>query len=232
MALTRRPSEYRHSDHRVVRDVAGVVTGMQLLEPGFELPSTAPRTIGRLRTASHPDLEAAVDRALAATELDVVELDWADIAAGAELWTAVYFQELWTVDHQLVADHRDGVGDDIAGMVEMAPAFAADADNARSRLAEWRKSLLSLFEQVELLALPTMPIFPPRLDQVTPDALVPLAIELTAHVTPFSGAGVPCTAQPIPTDAALPGSLQLVGPPNAEGLLLAAAQLVESATVA
>ena len=214
----------------MARDVAGVITGMQLLEPGFEVAATVPRRIGRFRTAGDPKIEAAVDRALAAAELEVVELDWADVAAGAELWTAIYFQELWTVDHELVANDRDGVGDDIAGMVEMAPAFAAGADDARTKLKEWTKSLLALFDQVDLLALPTMPIFPPRLDQVTPDALVPLAIELTSHVTPFSGAGVPCTAQPIPADANLPASLQLVGPPNAEDTLLAAAQLVESAT--
>lgn len=214
----------------MARDVAGVIAGMQLLEPGFEVAQAAPRTVGRFRTAGHPDIEAAVDRALATAELEVVELDWAEFAAGANLWTAIYFEELWNTDRHLVDADRAGVGEDIAGMVDMAPAFAAEADNARAQLKEWTRSLLSLFDRVELLALPTMPIFPPRLDQVTPDALVSLAIELTSHVTPFSAAGVPCTAQPIPTDAAVLASLQLVGPPSAEAALLATAQLVESAT--
>jgi len=213
----------------MARDVAGVIAGMQLLEPGFQVAETAPRTVGRLRTAGHPAIEAAVDRALAAAGLEVVELDWAEVAAGADLWTAIYFQELWTADHDVVAADREGVGDDIAGMVEMAPAFATGADDARNQLATWRQSLLSLFDRVELLALPTMPVFPPRLEDVTPDTLVPMAIELTSHVTPFSAAGVPCTAQPIPADAPLPASLQLVGPPSAEAALLATAQLVESA---
>ena len=215
----------------MARDVAGVVTGMQLLEPGFQVAATAPRVVGRLRTAGDPQLEQAIDRALAAAELEVVELDWADVAAGADLWTAIYFQELWTADHALVEADPERVGEDIAGMVAMAPAFAADADGARARLVEWRRSLLALFERVELLALPTMPIFPPRIDEVTADTLVPLAIELTSHVTPFSAAGVPCTAQPVPTGAALPASLQLVGPPSAEAALLATAQLVESASL-
>ena len=214
----------------MARDVAGVVTGMQLLEPGFQVAGTAPRRVGRLRTAGHPEVEQAVDRALSAAELEVVEIDWADVAAGAELWTAIYFHELWAADHALVDADPEGVGEDIAGMVAMAPAFAAGAEGARAQLVEWRRSLLGLFERVELLALPTMPVYPPRIDQVTPDSLVPLAIELTSHVTPFSAAGVPCTAQPVPTGGPLPASLQLVGPPSAEGSLLATAQLVESAS--
>jgi amidase len=215
----------------MARDVAGVVAGMQLLEPGFQAAATAPRTVGRLRTGGHPAIEAAVDRALAAAGLEVVELDWAAVAAGADLWTAIYFDELWTADHDIVAADREGVGDDIAAMVEMEPAFAAGVGDARNQLATWRQSLLALFDRVELLALPTIPVFPPRLEDVTPDTLVPLAIELTSHVTPFSAAGVPCTAQPIPADAAaLPASLQLVGPPSSEAALLATAQLVESAT--
>src|SRR5437899_4229857 len=56
--------------------VAGLVIGMQLLEPGFA-PSRAPaRTVGRLRTSAHPALEAAVDAALRGAELEVVALDW------------------------------------------------------------------------------------------------------------------------------------------------------------
>lgn len=214
----------------MARDVAGVIAGMQLLEPDFQVAATAPRTVGRFRTNGDPAIEAAVDRALAVAELELVELDWAKFAAGAELWMPIYFQELWTADHDIVSADREGVGDDIAGMIDMAPTFAADADKARGRLTEWTQSLLSLFDRVELLALPTMPILPPRLEQVTPDALVALAIELTSHVTPFSAAGVPCTAQPIPADAAVPASLQFVGPPFSEALVLATAQVVESAT--
>jgi amidase len=203
---------------------------MQLLEPGFQVAASAPRTVGRLRTAGQPALEAAVDRALAAAEFEVVELDWDEVAAGSAHWMAIYFQEVWEADHDVVVANPDGVGADIAGMIEMAPELGADADGARARLAQWRRTLLSLFDRVEVLALPTMPIFPPRLDEVTPDRLVPLSVELTSHVTPFSGAGVPCTAQPVPADAGVPASLQFVGPPAAEDVLLAAATLVESAT--
>lgn len=112
----------------MARNLVGVIAGMQPLEPGVQVAASAPRTVGRFRRAGHPALEAAVDRALAVAELEVRELDWAAFAAGAELWTAIYFDELWAADHDLVAADWDGVGEDIAGMIDMAPAFAADAD--------------------------------------------------------------------------------------------------------
>lgn len=75
-----------------------------------------------------------------------------------------------------------------------------------------------------------MPIFPPRLDEITADSLLPLVIEITKHVALFNAAGTPCTAQPVPTrQGQLPASLQLVGPLGGEELLLTTAQLVESA---
>ena len=75
----------------MARNLVGVIAGMQPLEPGVQVAASAPRTVGRFRRAGHPALEAAVDRALAVAELEVRELDWAAFAAGAELWTAIYF---------------------------------------------------------------------------------------------------------------------------------------------
>lgn len=43
--------------------VDGLITGMRLLEPGFTVAGAPARTIGRLRTSGHPEIEAAIDRA-------------------------------------------------------------------------------------------------------------------------------------------------------------------------
>ncbi|HWW53450.1 MAG TPA: amidase, partial [Acidimicrobiales bacterium] len=69
--------------------VAGLVAGMQLLEPGFTPASSAARVVGRLRTAGLPEIEDAIDRALQAAEVDVVELDWVSLEAGADIFTAI-----------------------------------------------------------------------------------------------------------------------------------------------
>ena len=210
--------------------VGGVVEGMRLLEPGFATSASPARTIGRLRTAGREEIEAAVDAALAAAGFEVVALDWDGFEAGTACFTAIYFDEAWRSDHHLLDDHRDGVGPDIVQALGMVDLFRPGVDDARRGLPDWRRSLLDLFERVELLALPTLPVFPPRLDAISEETLVPLAIELTSHTSLFNAAGTPCTAQPVPVPGShVPASLQLVGPPRGEELLLATAARVEAA---
>ena len=60
------------------------------------------------------------------------------------------------------------MGDDIRQMLSMAGLFRPGLDDARSQLAAWQQPLLDLFGQVDLLALPAMPVFPPRLEDLTP----------------------------------------------------------------
>src|SRR5207253_9450078 len=60
----------------MARDVAGLVLGMRLLEPGFMPSRTAPTTVGRVRLpGTDPAIDAAVDRALADAELEVVAVE-------------------------------------------------------------------------------------------------------------------------------------------------------------
>ncbi|HKN39741.1 MAG TPA: amidase [Acidimicrobiia bacterium] len=210
--------------------VSGLSLGMQLLEPGFA-PAPAPATtVGRIRTSGHPDIEAAVDAALRAAELEVVTLDWEPFEAGSQAFAPIYFDEMWDVDHALVEANPEEVGPDIAQTVGIADMFRPGVGDARRIQAEWRESLSELFGRVELLALPTMPIFPPRLDEIDENTLLPMILELTKHVALFNAAGTPCTAQPVPVPGnRLPASLQLVGPMGSEELLLTTAQRVEQA---
>jgi amidase len=211
--------------------VAGLVTGMTLLEPEFT-PKDAPAgRVGRLRTSGLPEIEAAVDAALRAAELEVVDLDWADFETGTNCFTTIYFSELWDADHGLAEKHPDGIGPDIAQCLVMAEAFRPGLADTVRQLEQWRQSLFSLFDRVDLLALPTLPVFPPRLDELNEDTLVTICIEVTRHTSLFNAAGTPCTAQPVPVAGSrLPASLQLVGPLGGEELLLPTAQAIEAAT--
>ena len=210
--------------------VDGLVTGMALLEAGFAPAAASARRIGRLRTTARPEIEQAVDEALKAAEFEVVALDWDGIAAGTNIFTTIFLTEVWDIDHSLAEAHPDGVGDDIRQTLSMADLFRPGLDDARRQLAAWRQSLLDLFGQVELLALPTLPVFPPRLEDLTPDLLVNVIIEITQYTGLFNAAGTPCTAQPVrAAGTRMPASLQLVGPPQGEELLLATARRVEAA---
>ncbi|MDQ1695027.1 MAG: amidase, partial [Frankiaceae bacterium] len=152
-----------------------------------------------------------------------------DLETGGGCFTTIYFAELWDCDHTLVEENPDGVGQDIAGMVAMADMFRAGIDDAREQLVKWKEQVASVFADVELLALPTLPIFPPHLDALAGDPME-LIIEISRYTSVFNAAGTPATAQPIAAAGSpIPTSLQLVGPAGSEELLLATAKAVEAA---
>ena len=206
----------------MARDVAGVALGMQLLEPGFEVAALAPTVVGRFRAPdADPAIDEAVDRALAAAEFEVVdiELPGFDPARGAA--ATILIAEAWRNDRHLL-ERRDAIGDNVATMLEIGSAVSeevlAEAEGARQR---WRAELDEMFRRVEVIALPTAPILPPSLEgDDTPLAFFTLAFNLS---------GSPALALPVPSSGPMPASLQLVGPHNREDVLLAAGKQVEAA---
>ena len=75
---------------------------------------------------------------------------------------------------------------------------------------------------MELVALPTLSGFPPRIDAMDDD------IHLSTLTLPINASGLPALAIPVPAAGALPASVQLVGPRNGEERLLAAGRLLEA----
>ena len=213
----------------LAKTIDNLERGMNLLEPGFKRAATPAQRIGRIRTASLPEIEAAIDEALRVSEFEIVDLELPEWQIGNGAFTTIFICETWDTDHHLADEQPDGVGDDIKQLLSLAEFFRPNLEAARKDLQTWRAQLLALFDQVELLALPTLPIFPPRIDEI-PDDPTPMVIDITRHTSIFNGAGTPCTAQPVPVKGShVPASLQLVGPPRAEELLLATAAIVERA---
>jgi amidase len=211
--------------------VSGLTLGMQLFEPGFQAAEAPAQVVGRVRTSGNPDIEGAIDAALRTAEFDVVTVEWEEFQPGSQAFAPIYFAEMWELDHDLVTNNPDGVGADSVAAVDAADMFRPNVDEARRALLEWKRALFGLFDRVEVLALPTLPIFPPRIDDIRPDTLFSTVIELTQHLALFNAAGTPCSAQPVPVNGvSLPASLQLVGPLGSEELLLRTAERVEVAT--
>jgi amidase len=207
----------------MARDVSGLVTGMELLEPGFEvaLPDADLR-IGRLRLDADPVVDAAVDRALARSALpvnDVADPGWQQAWEQAGLLLSA---EAWRTNQQLLATARDGVSDGVAAMIEFGATVTSDLEQ-RSRAAQtvWRQQLSQLVTPSRLLALPTLQTLPPSLDEHRFDG--------SRFNLPVNFAGLPALAIPVATAGRLPASLQLIGPPNGEELLLAVGRLIEAA---
>jgi len=96
-----------------------------------------------------------------------------------------------------------------------------DAQRTRGQLAE---TLLTCFEEVDLLVMPTAPTVAPIVEDA-PRHLMTLA----RNAIPWSFVGFPAMSLPVGLVDGLPVGLQLVAPPHREGLLIAAGLAVEAA---
>ncbi|MCU1450813.1 MAG: amidase [Acidimicrobiales bacterium] len=208
----------------MARDIAGVILGMQLLEPGFTVSDAAPTVVGRYRLANtDPEIDAAIDRALAAAEVDVVDIQLPGLEGAWGANGILLIAEAWDADGHLLESGAQ-LGEDVTMRLQLGKGVDADQRRAAEEVRKtWQAELAAAFERVQMIALPTLPVFPPPIDGM-PDELL-----MTTATGPFNLAGTPALSLPVPTGGRLPASLQLVGPHNSEELLLAAGAVVEAA---
>ncbi len=122
----------------MARDVAGVVTGMELLEPGFTVaPPTAPAAlrVGRIRLPADPDIDAALDALLADVGWEVVDVGEAVVAEWNEATMAcgaLLVAGAWDSDHELVEAHPDQVGAGVVARLQTATQLRPMLPDARA----------------------------------------------------------------------------------------------------
>ena len=205
-------------------DVAGLILGMQLLEPGFTPAADAgtPR-VGRLRVPAAAEVDDAVTEALRATSWEVSDVD-ADDWRAATRWTATLLvAEAYQTNKDILERYADRISPDVARRLDngrqAAPAAVAAAADGRVR---WQAQLAALFDRFDVLVTPTLAILPPTLDRAT---------ELLEgrYTMPVNLAGVPAVALPVPARGPLPASIQLISAPGTEERLLTAAAALEAA---
>jgi amidase len=208
--------------------VTAVIEGMTLLEPGFRAGPQPATRVGRLRLPdipTDPRIDAAVDAALTNSGLDVVDVALPDWPAALRAGNAILVTEAAQSNARLLADPatRAKLGPRVRARLGEGEVMPADAvRQARLFQPAWRAAIAELLETVQLLALPTVPFYPPALDDTSTH-------NFTQCTMPFNLAGLPGLALPIPSEHRLPASLQLVGPADSEALLLATGLLVEAA---
>jgi amidase len=193
----------------LARDVAGLVTAMQLLEPSFSVGE--PGTIARYRPAAAAGVDDALARVLGTRPL--VELPGWD-AADAACAVLLNVEGFRSSGHLLSTGL---VGADVAGRLEAGAGRTADELNAAlATKALWLQELSQALDRYDVIALPVLRDAPARLDD--PNGMYGLRLTL-----PVNLAGLPAVAMPVPRRDGPPASLQLVGRPGAEEVLLATA---------
>jgi amidase len=209
----------------MARTVAGLVTGMQLLEPGFAVTEQvgSDLVVGRLPVEADPAITAALDKALGVAGWDCRELQvpgWDDATMQAGLLLVV---EAWQSDASLVAEDPAGISDGVRERLQFGAAFDQKTiDRAWGVQRAWKDAIEHAFTEVDLLVTPTLSIFPPDLEDGD-DLLV------SRCTLPVNLAGVPALSLPVPSGGPLPASIQLMGPAHSEERLLAAGAYLEAA---
>jgi len=193
---------------------------MALLEPGFAPAADPPLSVGRLRLPTNPVIEAAIDAALGAAELDLQEIDLVHWGAANEAGLTLLGVEAWAADRELAL--AGGLGADVELRLRRGgEASAQEVALAQAIAARWNSELNMLWSRIEVLALPTL------LDLPAPIEHSESMMNIRATL-PINVAGVPALALPVPTGG-LPASLQLVGRPGSEERLVALGRRIEAA---
>jgi aspartyl-tRNA(Asn)/glutamyl-tRNA(Gln) amidotransferase subunit A len=109
----------------------------------------------------------------------------------------------------------------------------AEIERAKGELAAGRESIKKIFDKVDLLLTPTVPISPPTVAELkdSPDKLRPTELLMLRNTRPFNVWGIPTISIPCGfTSNGLPIGLQIAGAPWTPDYILHLAHKYEQAT--
>ncbi len=143
-----------------------------------------------------------------------------------EVSTAGFMSEVADTHRELFAAHGDEYSPDVRTKVRSCLEVSwDDARASRNAREQYRRQALDALDDVDLLLTPTLPILAPAAEASDRD----IRESMTLMTHGFNALGWPAIALPCPSGESVPASLQLVGRPGDDALVLAAARLLELA---
>jgi aspartyl-tRNA(Asn)/glutamyl-tRNA(Gln) amidotransferase subunit A len=210
----------------MARSVAGCTAMLDVLAPGLEpvrLDSPADVAVGVAWTEhAEPLVRARVEEAAArfprSRPLAFPLPDWRD---------RLFMHDVAGVHRELFREHAALYGENLRVKVKRCLRVTdEEADESRQARERYRERCLEALDGVDLLLTPATAFVAP-LDDVDDLDIREATIRFTF---PFNLLGWPALALPCgPAEHGLPASTQLVGRPGTDGLVLAAAALLEAA---
>jgi aspartyl-tRNA(Asn)/glutamyl-tRNA(Gln) amidotransferase subunit A len=208
----------------MARSVGECTAMMRALVPEFEpsrLESLEEVPVG-LAWIEHADplVRARVDEAATAfPRLRLVELVLPEEAR------TVFMREVADVHRELYAEHSDLYGDNVASKIELCLQVTDAEYEAGLRARErYRETFAEAMDGLDLLVAPTLPFVAPPAGGDERE----LRRRLTQLTWPLNVLGAPALALPCgPAEDGLPASVQLVGRPGSDALVLAAGAALE-----
>ena len=180
----------------------------------------------------HPEVAAAVEKAIQVfrdlhAEIRDVKLDVSTDRTLSSAEAYAYHEPFVTRSPELYQPAT------LARIQSGASTSAAAALRARLELEASRHAIRTIFNEVDVLLTPTVPIPPPAIADLKahPENLRPAELLMLRNTRPFNVWGIPAISIPCGfTSDNLPIGLQLAGPPWREDLVLQTAHAYEQAT--
>jgi aspartyl-tRNA(Asn)/glutamyl-tRNA(Gln) amidotransferase subunit A len=210
----------------MARDVEGCRRMMEALVPGFaaaRLGSLDDLRVGVAWTElAEPLVRGRVERAAALfAHAQPLELP---VGHGTG---PLFAREVAEVHADLWREQRDRYGDNVGRKIERAMRVT-DAEVATAMRARelFREQIAELTAGVDLVLVPTLAMVAPPAALGEP----PVRERMLQFTYPWNAVGAPALALPCgPAEDGLPASVQLVGRPGADDVVLAAGRLLEQA---
>jgi Asp-tRNA(Asn)/Glu-tRNA(Gln) amidotransferase A subunit family amidase len=145
----------------------------------------------------------------------------------AEDVSPAFMREVGDVHRDLYPENAELYGENIRGKIERCIALDdGEYEAARRARAEHAERAVSSLEGFDLLVTPTMGFVAPAADVVETE----IRGAFTLFTFPFNALGWPALAVPAgPAENGLPASIQVVGRPGDDALVLAAGLAIEAA---
>ncbi len=144
----------------------------------------------------------------------------------AEGISPLFMREVADVHRDLFAENADSYGASVRAKVELCLAITeAEAREAARRREDYREAAERAFANLDLLLVPNLAFVAPLI----PDDERDVREKILQFTFPFNALGWPALALPAgPAENGLPASLQLIGRPGEDALVLAAGEALEA----
>jgi Asp-tRNA(Asn)/Glu-tRNA(Gln) amidotransferase A subunit family amidase len=205
-------------------DVDGCAAMMRALVPGLAVDEVE---LGDVRAgvawldSADPLVRARVAEAAALVSGEPLELPFA-----TEI-QPLFMREVGDVHRELYPEHAELYGENVSPKIERCIAVTdGEAAAATSARDAYRERMSAAFEQFDVVLTPTLAVVAPPAD-IDEIAAREVLIRFTF---PFNALGWPALALPCgPAEDGLPASVQLVGKPGTDPLVLGIAEALERA---
>lgn len=179
-------------------------------------------------TKAQADVCRQVEQALAVLVdcgASLIDLDVPDVEASAAAAMAIYLAEATAYHDENLADKAHLYDDSVRSFLELGEQILAkDYLRAQQYRRLLGQHLLQVFEQVDVIATPTLPVTATPFSAETvnindePDGVMGA---LLRNTEPFNLTGLPAAVAPCGNDSdGMPVSLQIIGPAFTEGRVL------------